>query len=103
MKVKISVIKKLSTKDVYGANLPCNVAASNEPLCPVINVGDEFVAKEDGICPAGFCGWAWADIQRDVVHLLFGGSFPWIEDKNVAIACCTDGLRPVFFKLERIE
>ncbi len=48
MKVKITVIKKLSTKDVYGNSSPCRVAANNEPECPVFNVGDEFVAKDDG-------------------------------------------------------
>ncbi|RLB26553.1 MAG: TIGR04076 family protein, partial [Deltaproteobacteria bacterium] len=29
--------------------------------------------------------------------------YPWLKQKGVAIACCTDGLRPVIFKLERIE
>jgi uncharacterized repeat protein (TIGR04076 family) len=49
-----------------------------------------------------FCSWAWADIQRDVVHLALGGDFPWIKEKGIGISCCTDGLRPVIFKLERL-
>jgi uncharacterized repeat protein (TIGR04076 family) len=28
---------------------------------------------------------------------------PWVEQKGAAIACCTDGYRPVVFKIERIE
>jgi uncharacterized repeat protein (TIGR04076 family) len=34
-----------------------------------------------------------------------GGEYttPWVEQKGAAIACCTDGYRPVVFKIERIE
>jgi len=52
--------------------------------------------------PPSFCSWAWADIQRDVAHLAIGGDFPWIKQRGIMITCCTDGLRPVVFKLERI-
>ena len=32
-----------------------------------------------------------------------GGNYdPWVEE-GVAITCCTDGIRPVSFKLERID
>ena len=101
-KVKITVIKKMSTKDVYGADFPCQPSEDLEPECPLFNVGDEFIVQE-GACPAGFCGWAFADIQRDIAHLWTEGSYPWVKDEGVAICCCTDGLRPVFFKLERVE
>ena len=99
-KVKITVIKKMSTDDVYGANRPCQIADDLESECPLFKVGDEFVI-DGGTCPAGFCGWAFADIQRDIALLWLEGGFPWIKDKGVGISCCTDGLRPVFFKLER--
>lgn len=101
--VKITVIKKMTTKDVYGKDFPVSLAESFVQDCPRFSVGAEFVVKEDGACPPGFCGWAFADIQRDITHLRFGGSYPWCQDKKVAISCCTDGLRPVFFKLQRIE
>ena len=100
-KVKITVIKKGNTNDLYGTNPPCQIAEELESECPIFSVGDQFIVNEDGMCPQGFCGWAFADIQRDVVHTLFDGSYPWIKDKKVAISCCTDGLRPVFFKLEK--
>jgi len=33
-----------------------------------------------------------------------GGSFGmWYEDGNCLIACCTDGTRPVYFKIEKID
>ncbi len=27
----------------------------------------------------------------------------WMKDENVMIACCSDGTRPVVFKIERID
>jgi uncharacterized repeat protein (TIGR04076 family) len=102
-KVRVTVIKKMSTKDVHGDNFPCQIAEDFSQECPRLNVGDEFVVPENGACPDGFCGWAFADIHPVITHLRFGGTFPFGKDGGVAIACCTDGLRPVFFKVERIE
>jgi uncharacterized repeat protein (TIGR04076 family) len=34
---------------------------------------------------------------------MFGGSYPWIKQDRTAITCCTDGLRPVIFKVEMLE
>ncbi|MBO3803294.1 MAG: TIGR04076 family protein [Candidatus Brockarchaeota archaeon] len=95
--VKITVVKKLANRDLadeYGndVKLPCDS----------FDVGDEFVVK-DLRMPEGFCSWAWADIQRDVAVLALGGSFDWVRKVGTGIACCTDGFRPVVFKLERIE
>jgi uncharacterized repeat protein (TIGR04076 family) len=45
--------------------------------------------------PEGFCGWAWADIQDKVWGMARGGA-------NVFVTCCTDGYRPVIFKLEKL-
>ena len=95
--VKISVVKKLTNRDLideYGKNVGLQ--------CELFNVGDEFVVK-DLKMPEGFCSWAWADIQRDVAVLAFGGDFPWVKKGRTGISCCTDGFRPVVFKLERIE
>jgi len=52
--------------------------------------------------PKGFCVWAWAAIEKDVSILALGGNAPWIRKEGVIISCCTDGLRPVVFKLERV-
>ncbi|MBU2645267.1 MAG: TIGR04076 family protein [bacterium] len=102
-KAKITVIKKISATDLYGENLPVE---PNEkmfsPVCDQFDLGQEFILDNIN-CPAGFCNWAFADIQRDLVHIFFRGNYPWIKDKGCAISCCTDGLRPVVFKIERIE
>jgi uncharacterized repeat protein (TIGR04076 family) len=95
--VKITVIKKLKTDEIFEEFATENA----QPYCPAVKVGDEFVSNDLGM-PEGFCSWAWADIQRDVVHLSMGGEFPWMKKPGTMISSCTDGLRPVLFKLERV-
>ena len=75
-KVKITVIQKMSTQDVY-SNSPCELAKVFVQECDRFSIGDEFVVQENGDCPDGFCGWAFADIQRDITHLRLGGNFTW--------------------------
>ena len=73
------------------------------PQCTVFTEGQEFIVYGDVGVPEGFCSWAFADMQRDITHLLFGGNYPWMTAPGTSLTCCTDGFRPVIFKLERIE
>jgi len=98
--VKITVVKKVNNKDMFGDNPPVGFTAN--PVCDRLEVGQEFIYTM-GTYPEGFCSWAFADIHRDIIHLLLGGDFPWMKEKGTALSCCTDGVRPVVFKLERIE
>lgn len=103
-KVKITVVEKLSTKDIYGDNRETETAENFTTLCPKLEKGQVFIVEANGNMPEGFCSWAWADIQRDVTVLRFGGSLTWMrDDQEATYVCCTDGLRPVFFKLERLK
>jgi uncharacterized repeat protein (TIGR04076 family) len=99
-KVRITVVKKMSTSELFGDNPPLH--ATFETSCPLCQVGDEYVVLEDGSCPPDFCSWAFADIHRDITHLRLGGDYPSYKAPGAVIQCCTDGLRPVFFKLERV-
>ena len=95
-KVKITVVKRVHNQDLiaqYGKN-PI-------PPCDRFSEGQEFVTSE--AMPEGFCPWAWADISRDAAIVQFGGNPPWIKQPGTHIVCCSDGLRPVVFKVERIE
>ena len=98
--VRITVVKKLNNKDMFGNNPPLGFTST--PECRKLEVGQEFISEE-GSCPPGLCNWAFADIQRDIIHLRLGGDFPWIKERGAVLSCCTDGVRPVIFKLERIE
>ena len=88
-------------KDMFGNNPPAEFTVA--PVCDELEVGQEFISDDDVSCPPGFCAWAFADIQRDISHLCFDGDYDWMKEKGVVLSCCTDGIRPVIFKLERIE
>lgn len=101
-RAKITVIKKINMHDIYGDKVPAAIDEERiTPECNRFEVGQQFVVDNHN-CPEGFCNWAFADIQRDLVHILYGGYYPWMKEKGVAISCCTDGLRPVVFKIEKI-
>jgi uncharacterized repeat protein (TIGR04076 family) len=100
-KCKITVIKKTLNEEL--AKKYCGKKVGP---CERFKVGDEFVAGLEK--PEGFCDWAWNDMSRSHIALLTGGSFSnlfkgWMKDDRAMIACCTDGIRPVIFKIERVE
>ena len=99
--LKITVIKKLSSQEVYGEPLP-EVSENVPSYCENLEVGQEFIVDESEKMPAGFCTWAWHDIYPEVTGLQFGANFPWIKKEGLIYSCCTDGVRPVFFKIERM-
>ena len=95
-KVKITILKRLVLSDLDKYKKEPSVA------CDLFKDGQEFVSENIQM-PKGFCSWAWADIQRDVAVLALNGNFYWVKDEDTGISCCTDGFRPVVFKLERIK
>jgi len=92
--VKITVMKKLFHQDMVD-----KYAAQPEKWAPCshFELSQEFVTSLESPweMPAGFCGWAWADIQKLVYGMARGS-------QEVFITCCTDGYRPVVFKLEKL-
>ena len=91
-KVKITVLKKL-----FHTDLVAHYADGEWTPCQHFKEGEEFIVPENTPweMPHGFCGWAWADIQKMVWGMARGGP-------NVFVTCCTDGFRPVLFKLEKV-
>jgi uncharacterized repeat protein (TIGR04076 family) len=108
-KVAITVVKKFDPEDVFG----CQVKSQSGdvvPACSAFNVGTRFVVDDITQMPEGFCGWAWRDLYKNVSILYFGGDFLepyYIGDEliqpTITYTSCSDGIRPVIFKLERIE
>jgi len=94
-RVRITVLKKLFHQefvDRFAAN------PEHWKACTHFEEGQEFVTALDAPweMPAGFCGWAWADMQKLVYGMARGG-------QDVFVTCCTDGYRPVIFKLEKVR
>ena len=125
-KVKVTVIDK----KLYPELQREYCADPNSDACPCYNVGDEFVFYRDGerddfwhmglntLVKTGadpetvaggpklaFCSEAWDAIARYIYTGLQGGSImrDWMMDENTMITCCSDGTRPVIFKIERID
>jgi len=102
-KVKITVVERTFNEEIsrdFGSE-PFLAGRGFGP-CPNFEDGQVFVL--DALSkPERFCNWAWADIHREVRTVAFGGGFPWVNTPNSTICCCTDGMKPVVFKVERVE
>ena len=97
MPVKITVLKRLQHRDFLQ-----EYADSIWDKCDLFEEGQEFITPDGNEMPAGMCSWAWADMLKYIVTLARGGNFAGVK-RGMFITCCTDGFRPVLFKLERIE
>jgi uncharacterized repeat protein (TIGR04076 family) len=98
-KVKITVLKRFHPSEVFEVN----PITSKTPFgkCDLLEDGQEFIVENMSI-PKNFCNTAWLSIYSNVRLLSFGFDLPWFEEKGVAVNSCTDGFRPVVFKLERV-
>ena len=100
-KVKITVLRKMFNKDL--ADEYCKEQVTP---CEMFEEGQEFIYNVfgEGKKPENFCDHAWVDIYTLVFALGMNAGFPtWMKNEKMIIGCCTDGIRPVIFKIERIE
>ena len=125
-KCKVTVIVQKCYADLQEKFL----AEPTSGPCPCYEVGDEFIferydtrddfwhcgintlskANSLSLSTAGgknspHCSEAWDAIARYIYAALQGGSIMrhWTNDERMMIACCSDGTRPVIFKIERID
>ena len=106
-KVKITVIKKTFHSDLVDEMTTGpddwreGTIGSKANCCHSFDIGHEFIG--DGThMPDGFPDPPWVDIQKYVFILGRGGNMLGVEN-GTYVTNCTDGFRPVTFKLERIE
>ena len=95
---KVTVLKTMYNEDL--AKEYCGPGAG---VCTAHQEGQVF--EFEGLNqPKGFCPWAWNDIHKVLLTLNSGGSFkPWMKADNTIIVCCSDGIRPVVFRVERVD
>lgn len=89
--LKVTVLKRTVQQEFSNQFRDGKVEA-----CPQFKDGQEFMVNSVWSAPEGFCHWAWADL-RTLFHIVNSGTMP------LMVGCCTDGFRPVFFKIERVE
>ena len=103
-RVKITIVRRFSPEEVFGAEIRKR-SGEKIPTCGYKD-GREFLVDFDEVGwekPEGLCGHAWHDMFEDVMVLYYGGDYEHLEEPNVIYSSCTDGTRPVVFKIERIE
>jgi len=88
--VKISVLKRTYEKEIVE-----KLKTGPRERCTRFQDGQEFTVTSQWAMPENFCAWAYADIRTYIPMVLGQG--------NPIAVCCTDGYRPVFFKVERVE
>ena len=100
MKIQITVLRRMSNQDLadqfqHEATIPC----------PLFEDGQVFTLDRWDEPPEGFCEWAWEDIYEKMMKVTGEATFipEPIKERGMMIACCTDGFRPVVFKMVRID
>lgn len=117
--VKITVFKRISGEYIFGGKENFPKVAEEYPYpdmekdkeawpykCPRFKEGQEFIVKDPSRRPPEFiCDWAWSDLIKEIIMLWAGAPVPWSKDekRNVTYHTCSDGYRPICFKLERLE
>ena len=98
-RLKITVLRRLKPEEIFDKK---PIAHDLGP-CEAYKDGQKFIVEADGRMPDEFCTWAWDDIYKDIQTLRFHGNFQWFTEEGASVNCCTDGLRPVIFRIERID
>ena len=92
---KITVVRRTIHQDLYK-----EIRGKEGVKCEVFEDGQEIIVHSPFEPPQGFCPWAWADI-RTFVHGIIGGMR--YGDADAFVSCCSDGFRPVLFKIEMVN
>jgi len=99
--VRITVLKCEFYPDLAEAYLSEGASAG---ACPLQREGDVFVYSGGAEKPEGLCPWAWIDLYTAVSSLYAGGDEnTWYKNGSTRILCCTDGVRPVVYRLELVR
>ena len=102
-KVKITVLKTSFNKEYVDLYVE-KERRKTLSTCETFKEGQEFITDAVIGMPPGFCPWAWDDIYKVVSAYYANGSFDmWTEGGDTIIACCTDGTRPVYFKIDKLK
>jgi uncharacterized repeat protein (TIGR04076 family) len=103
-RVKITVLKKIDPAIIFNGEVPTRPESDRlYTICDAFAEGDEFFVERDREMPEGFCASAWKSIVNSLSVIQWGGDYYPNLPRGVAITCCSDGIRPVSFKLERLE
>ena len=99
--VRITVLRREFYPDLAEAYLSEGASAG---ACPLQAVGDVFLYTGGAEKPEGLCPWAWLTLYNKVNTLSSAGfENGWYKGGRTRIDCCTDGVRPVIFRVEALD
>jgi uncharacterized repeat protein (TIGR04076 family) len=101
-RIRITVERKFSPSEVFGHEMKQASSGDAIPSCGFVEEGQEFIAENSFKMPDGFCGWAWRDITVRLTKFDLIDDMDWPE-RDVTYVACGDGIRPVIFRVERLD
>ncbi|MFC2079648.1 TIGR04076 family protein [Candidatus Bipolaricaulota bacterium] len=93
----ITVLQSTVFRDLAEQQLPQDAWEQVIP-CEFFHPGQSFLVDDDSALPGGFCPTAWHDLRGKIASALRDD-----DPLTPLIVCCMDGLRPVTFRIERLE
>ena len=99
-RLKITVLKRFHPEEMFPEQ---PIEGKEQTVCDMYEDGQVIMLDKTWNMPEGFCQFAWHALFNEITHLRFGGTYPWFNNKPASVNCCTDGLRPVVFKLEVVD
>ncbi len=99
-KCKVTVIQRGFSKEIVNSYVKNPEKFST---CDRIEDNQEFIISNPYEMPEGICPGAWADIRPYIIAIASGGTFDYMNEKNSALATCSDLFRPVIFKIEKVD
>ena len=99
--VRIAVLRREFYTDLAESYLSEGASVG---ACLLQTEGNVFLYEGGAICPEGLCPWAWIDLYSTIATLYAGGDEnTWYRSGGTRVLCCTDGIRPVVYKLELVR
>ncbi|MFX1284205.1 MAG: TIGR04076 family protein [Promethearchaeota archaeon] len=99
--IKITVIKKFSPEEIFGQEIIRHSTGKAIPICSM-EEGKEYFVESEYEMPDDFCPRFWYDTHDIITMFICGGDFEYPKP-NVTYVPCRDGVRPVIFKIEKIN
>jgi len=102
-RLKITVLERAFNREIAEAHGSAAFKTGSDfGPCSSFEDGEEILLDEIAP-PPGFCPRAWADIYGEIRTVANGGGHDFMKHPDSAISCCTNGIRPVIFRIERID
>lgn len=104
---KLKQVKITVVKVTFNSDLADKYAVAGYPPCLIHTVGQVFYSN-GWQKPSGLCDYAWNSMRDMVLCVAQKGGYilgegNWLKHSDMAIVSCSDGIKPVIFKVEATD